>query len=48
MVCGDDLIVLFSKSGNTEELVRLVPFAKVRKGAKNNVCCVVDSNESYP
>jgi len=29
-VCQDDLIVLFSKSGNSEELIRLVPYAKVR------------------
>jgi arabinose-5-phosphate isomerase len=28
IVSPDDLVVLFSKSGNTEELVRLVPFAK--------------------
>ncbi len=33
MVCREDLIVLFSKSGNTEELIRLVPFAKVRPGS---------------
>ena len=29
IVRKEDLIVLFSKSGNTEELVRLVPYAKV-------------------
>lgn len=29
IVSKDDLVVLFSKSGNTEELIRLVPFAKV-------------------
>lgn len=29
IVRKEDLVVLFSKSGNTEELVRLVPYAKV-------------------
>ena len=31
IVRKEDLIVLFSKSGNTEELVRLVPYAKVER-----------------
>ena len=30
IVAPDDVVVLFSKSGATEELLRLVPFAKVR------------------
>lgn len=29
IVRKEDLVVLFSKSGNTEELIRLVPYAKV-------------------
>lgn len=29
IVSKHDLVVLFSKSGNTEELIRLVPYAKV-------------------
>lgn len=35
IVRKEDLIVLFSKSGNTEELVRLVPYAKVKKPIHN-------------
>ena len=30
IVGKEDLVVLFSKSGNTEELIRLVPYARVR------------------
>ena len=30
IVGPDDLVVMFSKSGATEELLRLVPYAKVR------------------
>lgn len=30
IVRKEDLVVLFSKSGSTEELVRLVPYAKVQ------------------
>ena len=29
IVSKHDLVVMFSKSGNTEELIRLVPYAKV-------------------
>ena len=29
IVSREDVVVLFSKSGSTEELVRLVPFARV-------------------
>ena len=36
IVRKEDLIVLFSKSGNTEELVRLVPYAKVSTAAERN------------
>ena len=31
IVGRDDLVVMFSKSGATEELLRLVPYAKVRQ-----------------
>jgi len=39
MVCQDDLIVLFSKSGNSEELIRLVPYAKAKGATLVSVAC---------
>ncbi len=46
IVSKEDLVVLFSKSGNTEELIRLVPFAKVITSPATErvpvACCAAD------
>jgi len=39
----NDLVILFSKSGNTEELIQLVPFLKSRICYTIGVCCDLNS-----
>jgi len=38
IVGKDDLLVLFSKSGATEELIKLIPYAKVRATTRAHSC----------
>ena len=41
----NDLIFLFSKSGNTNELIQLIPFLKERKCYTIGICC--DNNSKF-
>jgi len=35
----DDIVILFSKSGNTSELINLIPFLKLRRCTTIGICC---------
>jgi arabinose-5-phosphate isomerase len=44
IVSGGDLVLMFSKSGNTEEMLKLLPFVKARRhrprGTRSPLVCL--------
>ena len=44
----NDIVIMFSKSGNTKEMINLVPFLKKRKVFLIGICCEKKSESEGP